>query len=51
MKVLCQVQPAFLQAAFDVIDHDCGGLSGYLYGPMGMQADELRQLRHTLLEC
>ena len=50
MEVVWQVQPAFLQASFDVIDDGYRGLSGYLSGPMGMQADELKQLRHALLE-
>ncbi len=50
MEVIWQVQPAFLQAAFDVIDCDYGGLSGYLAGPLGIRADEREQLRRTLLE-
>jgi protein-tyrosine phosphatase len=50
MEVIWQVQPAFLQAAFDVIDHDYGGLSDYLAGPLGFQAEECEQLRRSLLE-
>ena len=50
MEVVWQVQPVFLQTAFDVMDRDYGGLSGYLAGPLGMAADELAQLRHILLE-
>ncbi len=50
MEVVWQVQPVFLQTAFDVIDRDYGGLSRYLAGPAGMATDELAQLRHRLLE-
>ncbi len=50
MEVLWQVQPAFLQAAFDVIERDYGGLSSYLAGPVGFATDSREQLRHTLLE-
>jgi protein-tyrosine phosphatase len=50
MEVVWQVQPAFLQAAFEVIDRDCGGLLNYLSGSVGMQVNELQQLRHVLLE-
>lgn len=50
MEVVWQVQPAFLQAAFDVIDRDYGGVSAYLAGPVRLQTHELEQLRHALLE-
>ena len=50
MAVLWQVQPAFLQAAFDAIDQDYDGLQSYLTGPMGFEADQLEQLHHELLE-
>jgi len=50
MDVVWQVQPAFLQAAFDVMDRDYGGLTRYLAGPVGLQADEIEQLRDALLE-
>jgi protein-tyrosine phosphatase len=50
MEVVWQVQPAFLQAAFDVIDSDYGGLLNYLSGSVGIQVNELQQLRHALLE-
>lgn len=49
MDVLWQVQAAFLQAAFDAIDRDYGGLSSYLSGPVGVGADEREQLRRSLL--
>jgi len=49
MEVVWQVQPAFLQTAFDVIDRDYGGLSGYLAGPLDLRADELAELRYRLL--
>jgi protein-tyrosine phosphatase len=48
--VVWSVQPAFLQAAFDAMERDYGGLSGYLAGPVGLQADDIEQLRHALLE-
>ena len=50
MDVLWQVQPAFLQAAFDAMDRDYGGLSSYLAGPVGIGAIEREQLRRSLLE-
>ena len=50
MEVVWQVQPAFLQTAFDVIDIEYGGLLGYLSGAAGMQGNELQQLRQALLE-
>ena len=49
MEVIWQVQPAFLQAAFDVIDQDFGGMPAYLAGPVGLAADEVEQLRQLLL--
>ena len=49
MEVIWQVQPAFLQAAFDAIQHDFGGLSAYLAGPVGIRAEEVEQLRTLLL--
>ena len=50
MDVLWQVQPAFLQAAFDAMERDYGGLSSYLSGPVGIAAGECEQLRRSLLE-
>jgi protein-tyrosine phosphatase len=49
MAVLWQVQPRFLQAAFDTMDREYGGLSRYLSGPVGINAPDLEQLRRTLL--
>jgi protein-tyrosine phosphatase len=49
MEVIWQVQPSFLQAAFDAIDQDFGGLSAYLAGPVGIEAGEVEQLRQLLL--
>ena len=51
MEVVWQVQPAFLQAAFEVIDGDYGGLPDYLTGTMGMETGEVDQLRQCLLEA
>lgn len=50
MAVLWQVQPAFLQAAFDAIDNDYGGLSRYVAGPVGITPQERDQLCQGLLE-
>lgn len=50
MDVLWQVQPAFLQAAFDAMDRDHGGVSSYLAGPVGIKDAEREQLRHALLD-
>ena len=50
MEVVWQVRPAFLQASFDAIDREHGGLAAYLSGPVGLQANELQQLRQALLE-
>ena len=50
MEVVWQVRPEFLQAAFDVIDCEYGGLPAYLSGAAGMQVNELQQLRQDLLE-
>ena len=50
MGVLWQVQPAFLQTAFDTIDREYGGLSRYLAGPVGIDALEREQLCQALLE-
>ena len=49
MAVVWQVQPVFLQTAFDAIDRDYGGVAAYLAGPAGMHSDELAQLRQALL--
>ncbi len=50
MDVVWGVRPAFLQAAFDVMDRDYGGLSNYLAGPVGLSDEECEHLRHILLE-
>ena len=50
MDVVWRVQPEFLQASFDVIDRDYGGLSGYLSGSVGLQSNELQQRRLDLLD-
>jgi hypothetical protein len=51
MDVLWQVQPAFLDAAFEAIDTDFGGLPNYLEGPMGLGPKALENLRERLLEA
>jgi protein-tyrosine phosphatase len=50
MKVLWQVQPEFLQAAFDAVDTQHGGMQDYLHGAIGLSPQELAELRRMLLE-
>jgi protein-tyrosine phosphatase len=50
MKVLWQVQPEFLQAAFDAVDTQHGGMKDYLQGAIGLSPQELAELRRLLLE-
>jgi len=50
MKVLWQVQPEFLQAAFDAVDTQHGGMQDYLQGAIGLSPQELAELRRLLLE-
>ncbi|PVE08035.1 protein tyrosine phosphatase [Limnohabitans sp. Rim28] len=50
MKVLWQVQPAFLQAAFDAVDAQHGGMRNYLHGAIGLSPQETQALQELLLE-
>jgi protein-tyrosine phosphatase len=50
MKVLWQVQPEFLHAAFEAVDAQHGGMSDYLHGAIGLSTQELAELRKLLLE-
>ncbi len=50
MKVLWQVQPEFLHAAFDAVDTQHGGMPDYLHGAIGLSTQELAELRRMLLE-
>jgi protein-tyrosine phosphatase len=50
MKVLWQVQPAFLHAAFEAVDQQ-GGMQAYLHGPIGLDAHEVQGLRDGLLQA
>lgn len=50
MKVLWQVQPAFLQAAFDAVDQQHGGMRDYLHGAIGLSHQETTALQQLLLE-
>jgi protein-tyrosine phosphatase len=50
MKVLWQVQPEFLDAAFDTIDGEHGGMQNYLHGAIGLSHQELTELQRLLLE-
>lgn len=51
MKVLWQVQPEFLNAAFEVVDAQHGGMRDYLHGAIGLSPQELAELRRLLLEA
>ncbi len=50
MKVLWQVQPEFLQAAFEAVDTQHGGMSDYLHGAIGLSPQEVAELQRMLLE-
>jgi protein-tyrosine phosphatase len=50
MKVLWQVQPEFLHAAFDEIDTQHGGMHDYLHGAIGLSPQEVAELQRLLLE-
>ena len=50
MKVLWQVQPEFLQAAFDAVDQQHGGMRDYLHGAIGLSHSETTALQRLLLE-
>jgi protein-tyrosine phosphatase len=50
MKVLWQVQPAFLQAAFEAVDAQHGGMNDYLHGAVGLSTQEVTELQRMLLE-
>jgi protein-tyrosine phosphatase len=51
MKVLWQVQPEFLDAAFDAVDAQHGGMTNYLNGAIGLSPQELAELKRMLLEA
>jgi protein-tyrosine phosphatase len=50
MKVLWQVQPEFLHAAFDAVDAQHGGMQDYLHGAIGLSPQELGALQRLMLE-
>ena len=50
MKVLWQVQPEFLQAAFEAVDAQHGGMQDYLHGAIGMSSQEITALQRLMLE-
>ena len=50
MKVLWRVQPEFLQAAFDAVDAQHGGMRNYLHGAIGLTPHETTALQQLLLE-
>lgn len=51
MKVLWQVQPEFLHAAFEAVDTQHGGMQDYLHGAIGLSPQELAELNRMLLEA
>ena len=51
MKVLWQVQPEFLHAAFEAVDAQHGGMAHYLNGAIGLSPQELAELKRMLLEA
>jgi protein-tyrosine phosphatase len=48
--VLYRVQPDFLQAAFDAVDADYGGIEGYLREGLGLREAERARLRALYLQ-
>lgn len=50
MAVLWQVQPDFLQSAFDAMDEHFGGLDAYLEGPVGLTRWHREALQERLLD-
>jgi protein-tyrosine phosphatase len=50
MKVLWQVQPEFLHAAFEAVDKQHGGMRDYLHGAIGLSPQETNALQQLLLE-
>ena len=50
MKVLWQVQPEFLHAAFEAVDAQHGGMTGYLHNAIGLSPQDLAELQKLLLE-
>lgn len=50
MKVLWQVQSEFLEAAFDAVDQQHGGMRDYLHGAIGLSPQELVALQRLMLE-
>jgi protein-tyrosine phosphatase len=51
MKVLWQVQPEFLQAAFETVESQHGGMHEYLHGAIGLSPQEVTELQRRLLEA
>lgn len=50
VNVLWQVQPAFLEAAFNTVAREFGGMDRYLQGPIGLRPQAMARLRARLLE-
>jgi protein-tyrosine phosphatase len=49
--VLHRVQPEFLQAAYEAVDQDYGGLEGYFREGLGLREAEMARLRDLYLDA
>ncbi len=49
LAALWSVRPSYLQAAFDTIDSEAGGLPAYLHDALGLGPQRLQDLAHKLL--
>ena len=50
VDALWRVQPAFLDAAFDTVEREFGGMGRYFEGPMGLGPVAMARLHERLLE-
>ena len=50
LNVLWRVQEGFLEAAFDAVDTEFGGVERYLKNQLGLDASRLQRLRELYLQ-
>jgi protein-tyrosine phosphatase len=50
VSILWRVQPEFLNAAFDAVDEDYGGLEGYFREGLGLREAQMERLRALYLQ-
>ena len=50
MSILWRVQEGFLEAAFEVVDAEFGGLQPYLQDHLGLDPSRLQRLRELYLQ-